>query len=140
MRRQIIALFMFLLLLPVFGTSQNHKPIFPFNIGIWGTYSGTFTSVDLKWYTPTEGLVGSAGDNFFSSGIGFGGILNYPITENLFITGRIGFNHYSTDLNFFFFNYSTGTVTVYENVSNLSLSYLEITPRDCFLSKISKLK
>ncbi|QLH53231.1 MAG: hypothetical protein CH6_0999 [Candidatus Kapaibacterium sp.] len=139
MRKQIIALFIFLLLIPVFGTSQNHKPIFPFNIGIWGTYSGTFTSVDLKWYTPTEGLVGSAGDNFFSSGIGFGGILNYPITENLFITGRIGFNHYSTDLNFFFFNYSTGTVTVYENVSNLSLSYLEITPGIVFYPKFPNL-
>lgn len=113
--------------------AQNSKPIFPMNFGIWLDYSGNFVSEDLKWYLldPSTSLyqqVGSISGNKFGSGVAFGGIINYPVASNLFLTGRIGYNYFTSDLNFYLFNYNTQTYTTFEDAYKLTFSYLEFTP------------
>lgn len=113
--------------------AQTTKPIFPMNFGIWLDYSGNFVSEDLKWYgynssTSLYQQVGSISGNKFGSGVAFGGIINYPIMSNLFLTGRIGYNYFTSDLNFYIFNYNTQTYTTFEDAYKLTFSYLEFTP------------
>lgn len=113
--------------------AQTSKPIFPMNFGIWLDYSGNFVSEDLKWYLldPSTSLyqqVGSISGNKFGSGVAFGGIINYPVASNLFLTGRIGYNYFTSDLNFYLFNYNTQTYTTFEDAYKLTFSYLEFTP------------
>jgi outer membrane protein OmpA-like peptidoglycan-associated protein len=109
--------------------SQNSKPIFPLNFGIWGHYSGNFFSEEVNWTSLTTGEnLGSASSSKFGSGIGFGGIINYPITNNIFFTGRLGYNYFTTDLDFFSYDGFTNTYTTYVDNINLKLAYFEITP------------
>lgn len=129
-----------LILSTIASFSQNPKPIFPWNFGIWAAYNGNFFSEELKWYTSTNGLVATTSDNIFSSGFGFGGIFNYPITNNLFVTGRIGYNYSQADLNFYLYNYSTGILDIYEKDFQITLSYLEITPGLMFYPQIPNLE
>ncbi|MGB9771733.1 MAG: OmpA family protein [Candidatus Kapaibacteriota bacterium] len=116
--------------------AQNNKPVFPLNYGPWGAFHLNFVNSQLKWYTTTDGQVGSINESKLGSGFGFGGIINYPITNNIFITGRLGYNYFSSKLNFYLFDYNTLTYTTTEDVFDLKLSYLEVTPGILFYPQL----
>ncbi len=120
------------------GFAQTSRPILPFNFGIWVDYSGNFLSEDLKWYYLSGNAfkqVGSISNNKFGSGFGFGGIVNYPILDNLFITGRVGYNSFSSNLDYYYFDYNTLTYTTFTDATKVSCSYLEFTPGVQFYPK-----
>ncbi len=107
------------------GESTFHLP---WNLGFYGNLNFDFWNEELKWFSPVGQQVGSASDNILLTGIGFGGIINLPVTHNIFITGRIGYNYTSGKINYYGFDYTTSLYTTYEDAVKITTSYLELTP------------
>ncbi len=118
--------------------SQSSSRSYPLNFGIWSCYNGNFVSENLKFYSLTDLLVGSASQDKFGSGWGFGGIINVPIFKNFAFSGRLGFNAFSSNLNFILYDYNNGSYLIYVDALKISLSYLEITPSIQFFPMIRK--
>jgi outer membrane protein OmpA-like peptidoglycan-associated protein len=128
MRRFFVLYLALLFLSLTFAYGQKPNPPYPLNFGIWGALNGNFLSTDVKFYYSNGTLARSIPQSRFGAGWGLGGIINIPISKNLVFTGRLGYNSLSQNLNFIYYDYATDSYTTFEDVVNVDLAYLEITP------------
>lgn len=115
---------------PLYSQTKGEPRFYlPWNLGFFGNVNFDFWNEELQWYDAiTNQRVGVQNPNFTFTGFGLGGVINYPITNNIFLTGRIGYNYSSGNINFYSFNYSDGTYSTIENALKLTASYIEFTP------------
>lgn len=107
-------------------TKGEPKFYLPWNLGFFGNVNFDFWNTELQWFDATTNQrVGIQSPNFTFTGFGLGGIINYPITNNIFLTGRIGYNYSSGKINF---NYTNGVYLVGYDSLKLTASYIEFTP------------
>lgn len=110
-------------------TKGESRFYLPWNLGFYGNANFDFWNEEIQWYDAnTNQRVGSQSPNFIFTGFGLGGIINYPITNTIFLTGRIGYNYSSGKINFYSFDYSNSTYSVVEDTFKLTVSYIELTP------------
>jgi len=128
MRRFLFLNLVFFCIFSAFTFGQKSNPPYPLNFGIWGALNGNRLSVDLKYYYSDGTLARSIPQSRLGIGLGFGGIVNIPLSKSLVLTGRLGYNSLSQDLDFIYYDYGTDSYTTYEDVVNVDLAYLEITP------------
>lgn len=126
-------------------SAQPSKPIFPLNFGIWLDYSANFLAISGKWNEYNLNIqsyqqVATVSDNYLANGFGFGGIINVPITNQLFFTGRFGYNSFSTMVNYYAFDYLNRTLSSVEDGIDVNFSALEITPGILFYPKLKSLE
>ncbi|MFN3781719.1 MAG: hypothetical protein ACK4SO_06055, partial [Candidatus Kapaibacteriota bacterium] len=121
--------------------AQTSKPIFPLNFGFWADYSANLLSISGKWYEYNPTLltyqqVATNDDNYLAHGFGFGGIINVPLTNQLFLTGRFGYHTCSTKVNYYTFDYVNGILLSVEDGIDVDFSALEFTPGILFYPKL----
>lgn len=108
---------------------RSEKPFsLPLNIGFSANGNINFFAADIKFYDIDGILVGNPSQNKIFTGFGFNGILNLPISNNVFLTGRLGYNYFSGDLDYLLFDYNTRQTTVVADLVPTKVGYFEITP------------
>lgn len=113
-----------------FSQTLKHNKEFslPWNIGFSVNGNFNFISSDLQFYDINRLLVGSPSESKLFSGFGINGLINYPISKNIFFTGRLGYNYFSGDFDFLLFDYNTGLTTIYSDMVPTKVGYFEIMP------------
>ncbi len=126
-----------------FGISaQTSKPIFPLNFGFWGDYSANLLPIESNWYAFNPNIqayqkLGTISDNYLAHGFGIGGIINIPISQQIYLTGRLGYNAFFSKVNYYQFNYNTLLYTTVVDAIDVNFSALEITPGILFYPQLA---
>lgn len=108
---------------------RTEKPLnLPFNLGFSAYGNINFVSKYVEFYDDNTILVGNPSRNKIFTGVGFNGILNFPINNNIFLTGRLGYNYFSGYLDDLLYDYNTRQTTVVADAVPMKVGYLEIMP------------
>lgn len=108
---------------------RSEKPFsLPLNVGFSANGNINFFAKDIEFYDINGILVGNPSQNKIFAGVGFNGILNLPISYNVFLTGRLGYNYFSGGVDSLFFDYNTRQTTVIADFISTKVGYFEIMP------------